>query len=135
MVHQSGSTSTRETVSGTVEATNPKGLKVGGQWFNWSQYGPALPHPERGQAGDEGRLHQGAGDPGRGWGPGCPSDALHGPRTGHHPPDVHQGGGRVLRVQVRPEVSGPLRAGGAHGGVGHQGLGGPTTRSVPMTSD
>src|SRR4029450_4536483 len=39
-----------ETVSGRVEATNPKGIRVQGRWWNWSQYGPMLPRPTRGQA-------------------------------------------------------------------------------------
>jgi hypothetical protein len=26
-----------QAVKGTVEATNPKGIKVGGRWLNWSQ--------------------------------------------------------------------------------------------------
>jgi len=39
-----------ENLSGTVEATNDKGIKVAGQWWNWSQYGPELPRPLRGQA-------------------------------------------------------------------------------------
>jgi len=37
-----------ETLSGLVEATNDKGIKVGGRWFNYSQYA-TVPHPERGQ--------------------------------------------------------------------------------------
>ena len=36
-------------VASPVEATNPKGIKVGGRWLNWSQYGPPLPRPERGR--------------------------------------------------------------------------------------
>jgi hypothetical protein len=38
-----------QTVIGLVEATNPKGVKVEGRWWNWSQYGPRLPRPQRGQ--------------------------------------------------------------------------------------
>jgi len=37
------------TLSGAVEAVNPKGIRLGGRWFNWSQYGPALPRPGKGQ--------------------------------------------------------------------------------------
>lgn len=38
-----------ETVVGTVQATNPKGIWVNGGWWNWSQYGPTLPRPSKGQ--------------------------------------------------------------------------------------
>ena len=34
-----------ENLSGTVEATNDKGIKVGGQWFNYSQFGPEQQRP------------------------------------------------------------------------------------------
>jgi hypothetical protein len=37
-----------ETVTGVVEATNVKGIKVGGRWWNYSQYA-AVPRPEIGQ--------------------------------------------------------------------------------------
>jgi hypothetical protein len=37
-----------ETLVGAVEATNDKGIKVQGRWFNFSQYHD-VPHPERGQ--------------------------------------------------------------------------------------
>src|SRR6266542_1892631 len=37
-----------ETLSGLVEATNDKGIKVARRWFNYSQYA-TVPHPERGQ--------------------------------------------------------------------------------------
>jgi hypothetical protein len=45
MVHQNARTNTGETVSATVEATIPKGIKVGGQWFNRSQLGTLLACP------------------------------------------------------------------------------------------
>ncbi len=38
-----------ERVAGVVEATNPKGVRVAGQWWNYSQYHADVLHPERGQ--------------------------------------------------------------------------------------
>ena len=37
-----------ETISGVVEAINPKGVKIAGQWFNYSRYND-VPRPEKGQ--------------------------------------------------------------------------------------
>lgn len=38
-----------EQVRGEVEAANPSGIKVGGQWFNFSRFHPILEVPSRGQ--------------------------------------------------------------------------------------
>jgi len=48
MAEQNG-TNGSETISGQVEATNDKGIKLGGGWFNYSQYAH-VPRPLRGQA-------------------------------------------------------------------------------------
>ena len=48
MAGRNGTTST-ETISGQVEATNDKGIRLGGRWFNYSQFGPEQPRPRRGQ--------------------------------------------------------------------------------------
>ena len=47
MARQNGTNGT-ESLSGTVEATNDKGIKVGGQLFNDSQYAD-VSRPQRGQ--------------------------------------------------------------------------------------
>lgn len=39
----------QRTVSGTVEAVNPKGVKVNGEWMNWSKWAEDPTPPERGQ--------------------------------------------------------------------------------------
>lgn len=39
----------QRTVSGTVEAVNPKGVKVNGEWHNWSKWADDPTPPERGQ--------------------------------------------------------------------------------------
>ncbi len=38
-----------ETVQGVVESVNPKGIKVAGQWFNYSRFAPDVPRPAPGQ--------------------------------------------------------------------------------------
>jgi hypothetical protein len=48
VIKQNGSVNPNETVSGTVEATNPKGIKVAGRWLNYSQY-DEVPHPVQGR--------------------------------------------------------------------------------------
>lgn len=40
---------TQRTVSGTVEAVNPKGVKVNGEWANYSRFAQDITPPERGQ--------------------------------------------------------------------------------------
>lgn len=40
---------TQRTVTGTVEAVNPKGAKVNGEWHNWSKFAQDITPPERGQ--------------------------------------------------------------------------------------
>jgi len=42
-------TQQQRTVSGTVEAVNPKGVKVNGEWMNWSKWAEDPTPPERGQ--------------------------------------------------------------------------------------
>jgi hypothetical protein len=39
---------TTEQIRGRVEQTNEKGLKVDGQWFNWSQYTRSTVRPDEG---------------------------------------------------------------------------------------
>ena len=39
----------QRTVSGTVDAVNPKGGKVNGEWHNWSKFAQDITPPERGQ--------------------------------------------------------------------------------------
>ena len=46
MAMQQGTTG--ETLTGLVEATNPKGIKVAGQWVNFSRFGN-VPRPDQGQ--------------------------------------------------------------------------------------
>ncbi len=45
MTMQNGNSAPVETVAGLIEATNPKGIRIGGHWFNWSNFGPALERP------------------------------------------------------------------------------------------
>ena len=45
---QNGTSYTVDAIKGVVEATNPKGIKVQGQWLNFSKY-DQVPRPERGQ--------------------------------------------------------------------------------------
>lgn len=42
-------TQQQRTVSGTVEAVNPKGMKINGEWWNWSRWAEDPTPPERGQ--------------------------------------------------------------------------------------
>jgi hypothetical protein len=41
---------TMQTVEGTVEAANPKGLKLNGEWLNWSQFATSRLEAGKGQA-------------------------------------------------------------------------------------
>ena len=43
-----GQGGTTEQIRGTVEQANEKGLKVGGRWFNWSQYSKVTVRPAEG---------------------------------------------------------------------------------------
>jgi len=43
-----GSGGTTEQIRGTVEQTNDKGVKVGGRWFNFSQYSKTTVRPAEG---------------------------------------------------------------------------------------
>jgi hypothetical protein len=38
------------TIEGTVEAANPKGLKLNGEWLNWSQFATSRLEAGKGQA-------------------------------------------------------------------------------------
>lgn len=40
---------TQRTISGTVESVNPKGVKVNGEWANFSKFAADITPPERGQ--------------------------------------------------------------------------------------
>jgi hypothetical protein len=40
---------TPKTVSGTVEAVNPKGVKLNGEWANFSRFAEGINPPDRGQ--------------------------------------------------------------------------------------
>lgn len=49
MMMSSYQTQQQRTVSGTVEAVNPKGVKVNGEWHNFSRFAQDITPPERGQ--------------------------------------------------------------------------------------